>query len=62
MIKQDRSKPHILLVDNDSLRRTATAFLCEDSGFIVSQAKTGKDALLMIDESRSKYDLVIIDL
>ena len=62
MIKKERPKGHILLVDNDSLLRTAIAFLCEDSGFIVSQANTGEDALLMIDEGRGGYDLVIIDL
>src|SRR5208282_5324875 len=62
MIKQERPKGHILLVDNDSLLRTAIAFLCEDSGFIVSQAASGEDALLMIDEGRGEYDLVIIGL
>ncbi len=62
MTMKKRSKSHILLVDDDSLRRTALAFLCEDSGFIVSQANSGEDALLMIDEGRAEYNLVIIDL
>ncbi len=61
MIKKERPKGHILLVANDSLLRTAIAFLCEDSGFIVSQANSSGNALLMVDESRDEYDLVIID-
>ncbi len=62
MIRKERSRGHILLVDNDSLLRTAIAFLCEESGFVVSQANSGEGALLMIDEGRGEYDLVIIDL
>ncbi len=61
MIKKEIPKGHILLVANDSLLRTAIAFLFEDSGFIVSQANSGGNALLMIDEGRDEYDLVIID-
>ena len=61
MIKKEIPKGHILLVANDSLLRTAIAFLFEDSGFIVSQANSGGNALLMIDEGRDEYDIVIID-
>ncbi len=62
MVKEESPKYHILLVDADSLRRTATAFLCEDSGFVISQANSGEQAFLMIDEGRDEYDLVIVDL
>jgi CheY-like chemotaxis protein len=62
LIKEEKRKYHILLVDDDSLGRTVTAFACENSGFVVSQASSGEQALSMINEGRHKYDLVIVDL
>ncbi len=50
------------LVDDNRLRRTVTAFLSEESGFVISQANTGEQAHSMIDEGRYEYDLVIVEL
>ncbi len=62
MIKEERRKYHILLVDDNRLRRTVTAFLCEESGFVISQANSGEQALSMIDEGKYEYDLVIVEM
>src|SRR5271169_2343182 len=62
MIKEERHKSHILIVVDNILCRTALAFLCEDSGFIVSQADNGEEALSMIDACADEYDLIIVDL
>ncbi len=61
MIKKERRKYHILLVDDNSFRRTVIAFLCEERGFVISQANSGEQALSMIEEGRYEYDLVIVD-
>src|SRR5208337_586342 len=61
LIKEERRKYHILLVDDNNLRRTAIAFFCEGSGFVISQANSGEQALSIIDEGRYAFDLVIVD-
>ncbi len=52
----------ILIVDDDIFCRTAISSVFEKSGFSVSTANSGEEALAMIMKAENKYDLVFVDL
>lgn len=56
----DTHRPHILLVDDEPSIRLTLSVLLERSGYLVTTAADGDEALDLID--RRSYDLVLLDL
>ncbi|NRA36810.1 MAG: response regulator [Planctomycetes bacterium] len=54
------SEPHILLVDDDDVVRTVIAKVLENSGYIISSAANGIEALEKLEHGT--VDLIITDL
>jgi two-component system, cell cycle response regulator len=54
-------KPHILIVDDDHIARTAIAFILENAGYETSEAFSGAQALKMLKALPHKADVIILD-
>jgi len=52
-------RPHVLVIEDEPAQREVLAYNLQAEGFEVSQAGTGDDALLMVDEAAP--DLVVLD-
>src|SRR5271169_4685710 len=52
----------VLIVDDDIFCRTAISSLFEKSGYSVTTANSGEEALVMIMKAENKYDLVFVDV
>ncbi|UCD25603.1 MAG: response regulator [Gemmatimonadota bacterium] len=59
--RQPGHQAHVLLVDDDALMRTLARTLLEKSGFNVSEAVDGAQALRCLDAG-DVYDVVVLDL
>ena len=66
MVRLDRQTPvdcmhhTILVVDDDTQVRTLCRLTLEESGYLVSEATNGKNALAAIEET--EFDLIVLDL
>jgi DNA-binding response OmpR family regulator len=57
------AQKHILLVEDDQfLSSLLTMRLERDGGFLITPAKTGDDAVILLTDSSKQFDLVLLDL
>ncbi len=56
-----KGKPTILIVDDDDDFCASTTALLEAEGYVVSRAKSGKEALAKIDD-KPPPDLIVLDI
>jgi CheY-like chemotaxis protein len=54
-------KPHILIVDDESLNRDIIERYLEDEGYELSEASNGNEALNILNTSSKKIDVVLLD-
>ena len=52
----------ILAVEDDERIRSAVKLALEDEGWIVDEAESGEEAMLILRERREKIDVVLLDL
>ncbi|MCK5682655.1 response regulator, partial [bacterium] len=52
-------KPHILIVDDNPINRELICDVAIGAGFIVKEAKNGKEAIAFIEETN--FNLVMLD-
>jgi CheY-like chemotaxis protein len=55
-----KEKAHILVVDDEHISRMAVSYMLERSGYKVSEASSGKEALAFLEQT-PEVDLVILD-
>ena len=62
IMPEDRGGPHVLVVDDDADARALLRDALEGSGFRVSEAADGSDALVVLDQTDNAIHLVTLDL
>ena len=60
--KGGESMAHILIVEDEEAVRFLVRRILQSAGHSVDEARTGAEALRMIDESEAPIDLIILDL
>jgi len=53
---------HITIVDDDAALRMIVRWLLEDAGHIVTEARTGREAIDLLDDETAQVDLLLLDL